>query len=64
MRYSNGNFPTAELTACICRVEVATWLARVDVKHRGINPANGAQGKVHLLMGFGRVSTDKLLLKP
>ena len=38
----------------------SAWLVRVDVNHRAINPAGGAQARLHLLMGLGRIPSPAL----
>lgn len=40
----------------------SAWLVRVDVMHRAINPAGGADARVHLLMGLGRIPSREWLM--
>ena len=39
----------------------SAWLVRVDVMHRAINPAGGADARVHLLMGLGKIPSREML---
>lgn len=42
----------------------SAWLVRVDVMHRAINASSQKTGRVHLLMGLGRVPGDDQLAEP
>ena len=61
-RLPDGRIESVHLPA-----DGSAWLVRVDIPHRAINPADGAQGRVHLLMGLGKAPSaermaDKLIM--
>lgn len=56
-RLPDGRIESVHLPA-----DGSAWLVRVDVTHRAINPAGGAQGRVHLLMGLGKTPSRELLV--
>jgi hypothetical protein len=58
-RLPDGRIESVHLPADGC-----AWLVRVDVMHRAINPAGGAQARVHLLMGLGETPSRELLVDP
>ncbi|MCO5786859.1 hypothetical protein DHB74_10885 [Pseudomonas sp. G11-1] len=58
-RLPDGRIESVHLPA-----DGSAWLVRVDVLHRAINPAGGAQPRVHLLMGVGKIPSRELLVDP